>query len=85
MNKIVAIVCVISWSGFWVFGYLALSAEVAETGQMVTAALLAALGFFTGMIAWLKLSRETNLILKPYPFSSSVNLIGPVCPRSLAR
>lgn len=65
LNKIVAIICVISWSGFWAFGYLALSAGVTETGQMVTAALLAAVGFFTGMIAWLKLSRETNLILKP--------------------
>ncbi|WP_149140049.1 hypothetical protein [Gemmobacter caeruleus] len=57
MNKIVALICVISWSGFWAFGYLALSAGVADTGQMVTAALLAAIGFFTGMVAWLKLSR----------------------------
>lgn len=65
MNKFVAIVCVISWSGFWAFGYLALSAGGTETGQMVTAALLAALGFFTGMIAWLKLSRATGLILRP--------------------
>lgn len=65
MNKFVAVVCVISWSGFWAFGYLALSAGGTETGQMVTAALLAALGFFTGMIAWLKLSRATGLILRP--------------------
>lgn len=57
MNKIVALICVISWSGFWAFGYLALSSGVADTGQMVTAALLAAIGFFTGMVAWLKLSR----------------------------
>lgn len=64
MNKLVALICVISWSGFWAFGYLALSAGVAETGQMVTAALLAAVGFFTGMVAWLKLARSPHLILK---------------------
>lgn len=58
MNKIIAIFCVISWSGFWAFGYLALSANIENTGQIVTAALLAAAGFFTGMIAWLKLSRD---------------------------
>ena len=58
MNKIIAILCVISWSGCWAFGYLALSANIENTGQIVTAALLAAAGFFTGMIAWLKLSRD---------------------------
>ncbi len=60
MNKFIAIVCVISWSGFWAFGYLALSANIENTGQIVTAALLATLGFFTGMIAWLKLSRDVT-------------------------
>ena len=58
MNKIIEILCVLSWSGFWAFGYLALSANIENTGQIVTAALLAAAGFFTGMIAWLKLSRD---------------------------
>ena len=64
MNKVIALICVVSWSGFWAFGYLALSAAVAETGQMVTAALLAAVGFFTGMVAWLKLARSPSLMLK---------------------
>ena len=32
MNKLIALICVISWSGFWAFGYLALSAGSAETG-----------------------------------------------------
>ena len=64
MNKLIALICVVSWSGFWAFGYLALSAGVAETGQMVTAALLAAVGFFTGMVAWLKLARSPSLMLK---------------------
>ena len=46
MSKLVAIICVLSWSGFWAFGYLALSAGGADTSQMVTAAMLAAVGFF---------------------------------------
>jgi len=57
MSKLVAIVCVISWSGFWAFGYLALSAGVDDPWQMTVAALLAAAGLFTGMVAWLKLAR----------------------------
>lgn len=57
MNKLVAILCVISWSGFWAFGYLALSAEGHEQGQIVVAALLAAIGFLTGVFAYLRLSR----------------------------
>ena len=38
MNKLVAILCVVSWSGFWAFGYLALSAGIADDSQMVIAA-----------------------------------------------
>ncbi|WP_151720619.1 hypothetical protein [Gemmobacter serpentinus] len=64
MNKLIALICVISWSGFWAFGYLALSAGSAETGQMVVAVVLAATGFLTGMIAWLKLAQSPDLPLK---------------------
>ena len=64
MNKFVALICVISWSGFWAFGYLALSADVTQNSQMVTASLLAALGFSTGMVAWLKLARSPVLPVK---------------------
>ncbi len=64
MNKLVAIICVISWSGFWAFGYLALSAGIEDTGQMIIATLLAGVGFLTGMLAWLRLSRSDQLILK---------------------
>ena len=64
MNKIIALICVINWSGFWAFGYLALSAGVAEAGQMTVAALLAAAGFFTDMVAWLKLARGPGLPVK---------------------
>lgn len=56
--KLIAILCVISWSGFWAFGYLALSASTAETSQIITAMLLAALGLFSGIFTWLKLARR---------------------------
>jgi hypothetical protein len=56
MRKLVAIVCVISWSGFWAFGYLAVSAADAEHAQVVTAALIAAAGALTGVFAWLWLA-----------------------------
>lgn len=55
MNKLVAILCVISWSGFWAFGYLALSADSHDQGQVVTAAILAAVGFLTGAFAYMRL------------------------------
>jgi membrane associated rhomboid family serine protease len=58
MNKLVALVCVISWSGFWAFGYLALSADVQDQSQVMVAALLAAFGFLTGVFAYIKLSRD---------------------------
>lgn len=61
MNKLVALLCVIAWSGFWAFGYLALSADHTETGQLLVATLLAAAGFFTGMVAWLKLSHDVTM------------------------
>lgn len=60
MNKLIAIACVISWSGFWAFGYLAISAGVADTGQMVTAMILAALGLFTGVFTYVKIARATD-------------------------
>jgi len=58
MHKLVAIACVISWSGFWAFGYLALSADIQDQGQMVTAGLLAFAGFLTGMFTYMRLSRN---------------------------
>ncbi|MGX0975955.1 drug/metabolite transporter (DMT)-like permease [Roseovarius sp. MBR-51] len=60
MQKLIAIVNVIAWAGFWSFGYLALSARVENTGQMVTAAVLAAFGGGVGMLAYLWLVRHTE-------------------------
>jgi hypothetical protein len=60
MNKLIAIVNVIAWSGFWAFGYLALSAEVTETGQILTAVILAAAGGAIGIWAYLRLVRHSE-------------------------
>lgn len=60
MNKLIAIVNVIAWAGFWAFGYLALSAEIDNAGQMVTAAILAALGAAVGIWAYLRLVRYSE-------------------------
>lgn len=60
MQKLIAILCVISWAGFWAFGYLALSAGIEDSAQITTAIILAALGLFTGMFTYLKLARSSD-------------------------
>jgi hypothetical protein len=57
MRKLVAIICVISWAGFWSFGYLALSAGIADSRQAIVAVVLAGVGFLTGTLAYLRLAR----------------------------
>ncbi|GAB5432698.1 MAG: hypothetical protein EpisKO_20680 [Epibacterium sp.] len=67
MAKLIAILNVIAWSGFWAFGYLALTGEGYTGGQVTVATLLAALGLFAGIFAYLKLVRisERNGYAKP--------------------
>lgn len=60
MNKLIAILNVVAWSGFWAFGYLALTADSTETGQMVTAAILAACGAGLGIFAYFWLVRHAE-------------------------
>jgi len=58
MRKLIAVLNVVAWAGFWAFGYLALSSDVsAGAGQVVTATLLAALGGGLGLWAWFTLIR----------------------------
>ncbi|APZ52101.1 hypothetical protein [Salipiger abyssi] len=52
MAKLIAILNVVAWAGFWAFGYLALTANSAAGGQVVTALILAALGGALGLWAW---------------------------------
>jgi hypothetical protein len=58
MTKLVALICVISWAGFWAFGYLALSADLSNSRQVTIAAILAAFGFLSGTFAYIALGRR---------------------------
>lgn len=58
MKKLIALVCVISWAGFWSFGYLALSASDFSDGQVMLAALLAFVGMVSGVFAYMWLARS---------------------------
>lgn len=60
MNKVIAVLNVIAWGGFWAFGYLALTADVDQSGQMVTALFLAALGAGVGVFAFVWLARHAE-------------------------
>lgn len=60
MKKLIAIVNVIAWSGFWAFGYLALTAEGLNDRQLVVAAILAFAGLVTGIFAYMRLIRVTE-------------------------
>lgn len=60
MAKLIAIVNVVAWSGFWAFGYLALTSDTHQTAQMVIAAILAAMGAGMGMLAYLWLTRHAE-------------------------
>ena len=62
MAKLIAILNVVAWSGFWAFGYLALTSDPAATSSIVTAALLAALGAGLGIWAWFWLVRHSEEI-----------------------
>ena len=60
MRQLIAIINVIAWAGFWAFGYLALTGEEYSEAQLVMAAILAAAGLITGIIAYLRLVRASE-------------------------
>ena len=62
MAKLVAILNVVAWSGFWAFGYLALSADPSNASQMVIAAVLAFAGAAVGALAFFWLVRHSEEI-----------------------
>ncbi|WP_370252314.1 hypothetical protein [Nioella sp.] len=65
MRKLIAIINVISWSGFWAFGYLALTSEQPDSRQTLIALVLAAAGMLAGVWAYLKLSKGVQLPQRP--------------------
>lgn len=60
MKKLVAIINVISWAGFWAFGYLAIASEGLTERQWTIAAALAFAGLLSGVWAYLRLVRITE-------------------------
>ena len=60
MNKLVAIINVIAWSGFWAFGYIVVTFEGLSSRQLTIAAILAFVGFVTGVLAYMKLIGVTE-------------------------
>ena len=68
MAKLIAILNVVAWSGFWAFGYLALTTDPASGASMTVAALLAAGGAALGLWAYFWLvrhSEETGYAKRP--------------------
>ena len=64
MKKVVALACVVSWFAFWAFGYLALSADMQNDGQIMVSAALAAVGFLVGIFAYLRLCQDCPMSYK---------------------
>lgn len=60
MTKLIAIICVVSWSGFWAFGYIAITSDLSDSGQMTIAAILAFAGMITGVFAYFKLAQHAE-------------------------
>ena len=59
MAKLIAILNVIAWSGFWAFGYLALTGD-GTSGRVVVATILAFAGAAGGVLAYLWLVRHAE-------------------------
>ena len=60
MQKVIAIINVIAWAGFWAFGYIAITSDDLTARQLVVAALLAFAGLVTGIMAYMKLVRASE-------------------------
>lgn len=60
MAKLIAILNVVAWSGFWAFGYLAVTTNPEASGRMVVALALAAVGGGLGLWAWLWIVRHSE-------------------------
>ncbi|KUJ77354.1 hypothetical protein [Ruegeria profundi] len=60
MQKLIAIINVVAWAGFWAFGYIALTSDDLTDSQLVVAAILAFAGLVTGVLAYMKLVRSSE-------------------------
>lgn len=62
MSKLIAVLNVVAWAGFWAFGYLALTAGGDQSGHVLVSMILAALGGALGIFAYLWLVRHSEQI-----------------------
>ncbi|SHE29782.1 hypothetical protein SAMN05444279_10133 [Ruegeria intermedia] len=60
MTKLIAIINIIAWAGFWAFGYIALTSDDLTDGQLTIAAILAFAGLIMGILAYMKLVRASE-------------------------
>lgn len=60
MTKLIAILNVVAWGGFWAFGYLAFTTHPTETGTMMMAGALAVIGAGVGLFAYVYLIRHSE-------------------------
>ncbi|CUH52651.1 hypothetical protein J7382_00095 [Shimia sp. R11_0] len=60
MPKLLALLNVVAWSGFWAFGYLAITGDASQPRQMTIAAILAAVGGMVGIWAYFQLVRHAE-------------------------
>lgn len=60
MSKLIAILNVVAWAGFWSFGYIALTTPPEAGSRLVAALLLAALGAALGIWAWFRIVRHAE-------------------------
>ena len=59
MTKLIAILNVVAWSGFWAFGYIALTAG-AGSGNTIVAGAFALIGAGVGVWAYMMLVRNAR-------------------------
>lgn len=60
MTKLIAILNVVAWSGFWAFGYLAFTTDPGNTAHLMTAGGLAVLGGALGLYSYIYLIRHSE-------------------------
>ena len=60
MPKLVAVINIVAWFGFWTFGFIAIAADGFSDAQLVISTLLAAIGLMAGIAAYLQLARTAE-------------------------
>ena len=60
MAKLIAILNVVAWAGFWAFGYIALTGAGEDGASLTIATLLAFAGGAAGIVAYLWLVRHSE-------------------------